>query len=73
MKPLVDAQVTIVPPLREDDVDVVTTGERADLLAEALPLLRVLVVLVLPELVALGAAVDDQLGAHAVRELGLLG
>jgi hypothetical protein len=37
----------------EDDVDVLAAGQRADLLAEALPLLGVLVVLVLPELVAL--------------------
>ncbi len=72
--------MTIVPPLAgdvdrgaeglpagvlEDDVGVVAAGQLADQLAEPLPLLRVLGVLVLPELVVLGGAVDDQLGAHA--------
>src|SRR5680860_1517452 len=47
----------------EDDVDVLTAGELADVLAEATPLLGVLGVLVLPELVAGLGAVDDQLGA----------
>ena len=55
----------------EDDVDVLAAGELADALAEALPLLRVLGVLVLPELVALGVAVDDQLGAHRAHDVGL--
>src|SRR3954453_13594962 len=45
----------------EDDVDVVAAGQLADLLAEPLPLLGVLGGLVLPEPVALGGAVDDQL------------
>src|SRR6478735_5435134 len=48
----------------EDDVDVLAAGQLADLGAEALPLLRVLGVLVLPELVALLGAVDDHLRAH---------
>ena len=48
----------------EDDVDVLAAGQLADALAEALPLPRVLGVLVLPEPVALGVAVDDRLGAH---------
>src|SRR3954470_15783157 len=56
----------------EDDVDVVAAGQLADPLAQALPLLGVLGVLVLPEPVALGGAVDDQLGAHGVADLGLL-
>src|SRR5512135_3874417 len=56
----------------EDDVDVVAAGQLADPLAEPLPFLRVLGLLVLPEPVALGAAVDDQLGAHPPADLGLL-
>ena len=48
----------------EDDVDVLAAGQLADPLAEPPPLLGVLGVLVLPEPVVLGAAVDDQLGAH---------
>ena len=79
--------MTIVPPLRvtytrgaeglaarvlEDDVHVLAAGQLADALAEALPLARVLVVLVLPELVALGVAVDDRLGAHLPADLRLL-
>ncbi len=47
-------------------------GELADLRAEPLPLLRVLGGLVLPEPVALGVAVDDQLRAHVAADLGLL-
>src|SRR5207253_6649297 len=56
----------------EDDVDVLAAGELADALAEALPLLGVLGVLVLPELVALGVAVDDRVGAHRPADLRLL-
>ncbi len=56
----------------EDDVDVLAAGEFADALAEALPLLRVLGVLVLPELVALGVAVDDRLGTHRPADVRLL-
>src|SRR3954447_5786942 len=56
----------------EDDVDVLAAGELTDLGAEALPLLRVLGVLVLPELVALLGAVDDQLRAHRAGDGGLL-
>src|SRR5690606_35284380 len=56
----------------EDDVDVLAAGEVADALAAALPLLGVLGVLVLPEPVALGVAVDDRLGAHLPADVGLL-
>ena len=48
----------------EHDVGI-GADELADPLAEAAPLGRVLRVLVLPELVALGLAVDDVLDAHA--------
>src|SRR3954469_2525114 len=56
----------------EDDVDVVAAGQLPDLLAQPLPLLGVLGVLVAPEPVALGGAVDDQLGAHLPHDVGLL-
>jgi hypothetical protein len=48
----------------EDDVRVLAAGELADPGTEPLPLLGVLGGLVLPELVALGGPVDDQLGPH---------
>src|SRR5690606_21032225 len=49
----------------EDDVDVLAAGELADLGAETLPLLGVLLgALFVPELVVLFGAVDDQLGTH---------
>ena len=54
-----------------DDVDVLAAGQLTDLLAKALPFLGVLGVLVLPELVALGVAVDDVLRAHGPADLGL--
>src|SRR5699024_991647 len=57
----------------EDDVHVVAAGELADLLPEPLPLPGVLLGPVLvPELVALGATVDDQLGPHGAADLSLL-
>ena len=52
----VDARAERLPArVLEDDVGVVAAGQLADPGAEALPLLGVLVVLVTPELVALGA------------------
>src|SRR6266545_2751330 len=57
----------------EDDVRVVAAGELPDLRAEPLPLLRVLGVLVLPEPVVLGGAVDDQLRTHTAADVRLLG
>ena len=56
-----------------DDVDVLAARELTDLLAEALPFLRILGVLVLPELVALCVAVDDVLRTHGAADVGLLG
>src|ERR1044071_10299559 len=56
----------------EHDVRVLATGQLADARAETLPLLGVLVVLVLPEPVALRVAVDDQLRAHLAADLRLL-
>src|SRR5690606_27052925 len=57
----------------EDDVDVVPAGELTDALAEALPLLGVLLgPLLVPELVVLLAAVDDVLRAHTTADLGLV-
>ncbi|GIU90751.1 MAG: hypothetical protein KatS3mg010_1850 [Acidimicrobiia bacterium] len=55
----------------EHDVDV-TADELADLLAEPQPLLRVLLGVVLPEPVALGAPVDDVLAPHLAQQLGAL-
>src|SRR5262249_2995111 len=46
--------------------------EAADLLAEPTPLALVLRVLVAPEAVALGGAVDDVLAAHRLEELHAL-
>ena len=63
----------LAPGMLEDDVGVIAAGELADSLAEALPFARVLGVLVLPELVPLGTAVDDELSAHRAAEIGLLG
>ena len=63
----------LAPGMLEDDVGVIAAGELADSLAEPLPFARVLGVLVLPELVALGTAVDDELSAHRAAEIGLLG
>src|SRR3954452_8363344 len=56
----------------EHDVGVVPAGQLADAGAESLPLLRVLGDVVLPELVTLRIAIDDQLGAHLPADLGLL-
>ncbi len=58
------------PGVLEDDVGILTAGELADLLAEALPLLGVLGVLVGPEPVVLGGPVDHQVGAHPAHDLG---
>ncbi len=70
----VDGGAEGLPPgMLEDDVGVLAAGEFPDLLAEALPFLRVLGVLVLPEPVVLLGPVDHQLGAHAVHDLGLAG
>ena len=57
----------------EHDVDVLAAVQLTDLLAEATPFGLVLRVLVGPELVSLGAAVDHGLAAHAVEHLGPLG
>ena len=51
----------------------VLADEAAHLLAEAAPLALVLGVLVAPELVALGGAVDDVLAAHRLEQLDPLG
>ena len=51
----------------------VLADEAAHLLAEPAPLALVLGVLVLPELVALGGAVDDVLAAHRLEQLHPLG
>ena len=51
----------------------VLADEAADLLAEPAPLALVLGVLVAPELVALGGAVDDGLAAHRLEQLHPLG
>ena len=56
----------------EHDVGVLA-DELADLLAEPAPLRLVLGVLVGPEAVVLGRAVDDGLAAHVVEQLGPLG
>ena len=55
----------------EHDVDVVSARELPDLFAESLPFLGVLGGLVLPELVPLGRAIDDQVGSHGAHNLGL--
>ena len=56
----------------EHDVDV-AADELADLLAEPQPLRRVLLgVVVVPELVALGPAVDDRFAAELAQQLGAL-
>ena len=56
----------------EDDVDVIPTGEFADAVAEALPFAGVLGGVVLPELVSLGLAIDDQFRAHRPAQIGFL-
>src|SRR4051794_27801120 len=57
----------------EDDVGILTAGQLADLLAEPLPLLRVLLTAVLgPELVALSCPVDHMLSAHRPADVSLL-
>ncbi len=56
----------------EDDVGVLAAGELPDPPAEPLPFLRVLVVFVLPEPVALRGPVDHQLGTHPADDLGLV-
>ena len=56
----------------EDDVDVLAPGELPDALAQALPLLGVLGVLVLPEAVVLVAAVDDEFRPHGAAQICLV-
>ena len=87
MKPVVDAQVTTLPPRRvtntlapnvsrpgmlEDDVDVAAAAQLADALAEPQVLPRVLLpALGIPEAVVLVGAVDDPLGARVAALLRL--
>ena len=62
---------SLTPRMLEHDVDVVSARELPDLFAESLPFLGVLGGLVLPELVPLGRAIDDQVGSHGAHNLGL--
>ena len=87
MKPLVAAQVTIVPPRAATNTEApkvwrpgcsntMSTSRpiwAADVLAEAAPLRLVLGVLVGPEPVAGGLAVDHVLDAELVEQVDLVG
>src|SRR3954466_15623919 len=56
----------------EHDVRILAAGQLTHLLAEPQPLLRILRVLVFPELVTLRSPVDDELRAHRPADVCLL-